>query len=79
MSPVGSHQPGLESLLLLSLQVCFNMGHMLLAKKMLRKALRLLNRVFPYDFMSLFLQTLIEKNRRFRYMDQQAPESSPPG
>ncbi|XP_032173937.1 adenylate cyclase type 10 isoform X4 [Mustela erminea] len=60
-------------------QVCFNMGQMVLAKKMLRKALRLLNRVFPYNLISLFLHTHVEKNRHFYYADQQAQESSPPG
>ncbi|XP_059003013.1 adenylate cyclase type 10 isoform X3 [Mustela lutreola] len=60
-------------------QVCFNMGQMVLAKKMLRKALRLLNRVFPYNLISLFLHTHVEKNRHFYYADQQAQESSRPG
>ncbi|KAM9692794.1 adenylate cyclase type 10 isoform 2-T2 [Dama dama] len=62
-------------------QVCFNMGQMVLAKKMLRKALKLLNRIFPYNLISLFLQTRVEKNRHFHYVNQnqQAQESSPPG
>ncbi|XP_037362443.1 adenylate cyclase type 10 isoform X2 [Talpa occidentalis] len=60
-------------------QVCFNMGHMVLAKEMLRKALKLLNRIFPYSLISLFLQTHVEKNRHYHYMNQQAQESSPPG
>nr|XP_044614274.1 adenylate cyclase type 10 isoform X6 [Equus asinus] len=60
-------------------QVCFNMGQMVLAKKMLRKALKLLNRIFPDNVISLFLQTHVEKNRHFRYVNQQAQESSPPG
>ncbi|XP_070123730.1 adenylate cyclase type 10 isoform X5 [Equus caballus] len=60
-------------------QVCFNMGQMVLAKKMLRKALKLLNRIFPNNVISLFLQTHVEKNRHFRYVNQQAQESSPPG
>ncbi|KAM5203243.1 adenylate cyclase type 10 isoform 2-T2 [Hipposideros larvatus] len=60
-------------------QVYFNMGQMLLAKKMLRKALKLLNHVFPCNFVSLFLQTHIEKNRLSSYMDQRAQASSPPG
>ncbi|KAI4590217.1 hypothetical protein MJG53_001266 [Ovis ammon polii x Ovis aries] len=62
-------------------QVCFNMGQMVLAKKMLRKALKFLNRIFPYNLISLFLQTRVEKNRHFHYVNQnqQAQESSPPG
>ncbi|XP_031291702.1 adenylate cyclase type 10 [Camelus dromedarius] len=62
-------------------QVCFNMGQMVIAKKMLRKALKLLNRIFPYNLISLFLQTHVEKNRHFHYINknQQAQESSPPG
>ncbi|KAM9244797.1 adenylate cyclase type 10 isoform 2-T2 [Dugong dugon] len=60
-------------------QVCFNMGHMVLAKKMLRKALKLLNRVFPYTLFSLFLHTHVEKNRHFHYLNQQTQESPPHG
>uniref|UniRef100_A0A8C8XAY2 Adenylate cyclase type 10 n=1 Tax=Panthera leo TaxID=9689 RepID=A0A8C8XAY2_PANLE len=59
--------------------VCFNMGQMVLAKKMLRKALKLLHRIFPYNLISLFLQTHVEKNRHFYYLSQQAQESAPPG
>lgn len=57
------------------------MGQMVLAKKMLRKALKLLNRIFPYNLISLFLQIHVEKNRHFHYVNQnqQAQESSPPG
>ncbi|XP_012584365.1 PREDICTED: adenylate cyclase type 10 [Condylura cristata] len=60
-------------------QVCFNMGHMVLAKEMLRKALKLLNRIFPYSLISLFLQTHVEKNRHSHYVNHQAQDSSPPG
>ncbi|XP_053461947.1 adenylate cyclase type 10 [Nycticebus coucang] len=60
-------------------QVCFNMGQMVLAKKMLRKALKLLNRIFPYNLISLFLQSHVENNRHFHYLNQQGQESSPPG
>nr|XP_040134303.1 adenylate cyclase type 10 isoform X5 [Ictidomys tridecemlineatus] len=60
-------------------QVCFNMGQMVLARKMLRKALKLFNRVFPYNMISLFLQTHVEKNRHFHYLNQQGSDSSPPG
>ncbi|XP_015441669.1 adenylate cyclase type 10 [Pteropus alecto] len=59
-------------------QVCFNMGQMVLAKKTLRKALKLLNRDFPCNLISLFLQTHVEKKRHFHYMNQQAQESSSP-
>ncbi|XP_048212901.1 adenylate cyclase type 10 isoform X1 [Perognathus longimembris pacificus] len=59
-------------------QVCFNMGHMVLAKKMLRRALKLLNRTFPYNFISLFLQSHVEKNRHFYFLNQQGQEGPPP-
>lgn len=57
------------------------MGQMMLAKKMLRKALRLLNRIFPYSFVSMFFYTHVEKNRHLYYMNLQAHESAgpPPG
>ncbi|XP_017723080.1 PREDICTED: adenylate cyclase type 10 isoform X4 [Rhinopithecus bieti] len=60
-------------------EVCFKMGQIALAKKMLRKALKLLNRIFPYNLISLFLHIHIEKNRHFHYVNQQAQESPPPG
>ncbi|KAI5127386.1 Adenylate Cyclase Type 10 [Manis pentadactyla] len=60
-------------------QVCFTEGQMVLAKKMLRKALRLLNRVFPCNLISLFLQTHVEKNRHFHYMSQPVHKSLLPG
>ncbi|XP_016004066.1 adenylate cyclase type 10 isoform X2 [Rousettus aegyptiacus] len=60
-------------------QVCFNMGQMVLAKKTLRKALKLLNRVFPSNLVSLCLQTHVEKKRHFRYMNQEAQEGPSPG
>ncbi|XP_054977953.1 adenylate cyclase type 10 [Sorex araneus] len=59
-------------------QVCSHVGQLDLAKKMLRKALRLLNRPFPYNLISLFLQLHMEENRHFHYMTQQAQESPPP-
>ncbi|XP_004589196.2 adenylate cyclase type 10 isoform X4 [Ochotona princeps] len=59
-------------------QVCFNMGKMELAKQMLRKALKLLNCNFPYNLISVFLQTHAEKNRHSHYVTQQAPKNSPP-
>lgn len=52
---------------------------MVLAEKMLRKALRLLSRIFPCNLISLFLQTHVEKNRHFRYMSQPAHKSLLPG
>ncbi|XP_038526447.1 adenylate cyclase type 10 isoform X2 [Canis lupus familiaris] len=59
-------------------QVCFNMGQMVLAKKMLRKALKLLNRTLPHNLISLFVQSHLEKSRHFYYVNQQAQENSPP-
>ncbi|XP_012513197.1 PREDICTED: adenylate cyclase type 10 [Propithecus coquereli] len=60
-------------------EVCFNMGQMVLAKKMLRKALKLLNRIFPHSLISVFLHTHVEKNRHSHYLSQQAQENAPPG
>ncbi|XP_008060916.2 adenylate cyclase type 10-like, partial [Carlito syrichta] len=60
-------------------QVCFNMGQMTLAKKMLRKALKRLNRIFPNNIISLVFHIHVEKNRRFHYINQQAQGNSPPG
>ncbi|KAM6217259.1 adenylate cyclase type 10 [Rhynchocyon petersi] len=60
-------------------QVCFNIGHTVLAKKMLRKALKFLNRVFPVTLLSLFLHTHVEKNRHTRYLNQQIQEEPPLG
>ncbi|XP_016057847.1 PREDICTED: adenylate cyclase type 10 [Miniopterus natalensis] len=60
-------------------QVCFNMGQMVLAKKMLKKALKLLDRIFPDTFISVFFYTHVEKTRHFHYLNQQAQELSPPG
>ncbi|XP_040594562.1 adenylate cyclase type 10 [Mesocricetus auratus] len=60
-------------------QVCFNMGQMVLAKKMLRKALKLLNQAFPSNFISLLFQTHVEKNRLFHLMNQHPQEDSLPG
>uniref|UniRef100_A0A6I8PF78 Adenylate cyclase type 10 n=1 Tax=Ornithorhynchus anatinus TaxID=9258 RepID=A0A6I8PF78_ORNAN len=60
-------------------QVCFNMGQMVLARKMLRKALKLLDRVFPYNCVSVFLQTHVEKTRHYAYLNQPNEESPPPG
>ncbi|XP_037023402.2 adenylate cyclase type 10 [Artibeus jamaicensis] len=60
-------------------QVCFNMGQMVLAKKMLRKALKLLNRPFPYNMISVLFHTHVEKNKHSHYINQQAKQGSPPG
>ncbi|XP_066117194.1 adenylate cyclase type 10-like isoform X1 [Saccopteryx bilineata] len=60
-------------------QVYYNMGHMVLAKKMLRKALQLLNRDFPDNLISLFICNRVEKNRHIDYMSQEAQETPPPG
>ncbi|XP_051003725.1 adenylate cyclase type 10 [Acomys russatus] len=60
-------------------EVCFNMGQMVLAKKMLRKALKLLNRMFPSNLISLSFQMHVEKNRLFHFMNQRPQESVLPG
>nr|KAF6412629.1 adenylate cyclase 10 [Molossus molossus] len=74
-----SHTFELATFCSLKGQVCFNMGQMMLAKKMLRKALRLLNRIFPYNFVSMIFYTHVEKNRHLYYTGLQAQECSPPG
>ncbi|XP_072504824.1 adenylate cyclase type 10 isoform X3 [Notamacropus eugenii] len=60
-------------------QVSFNVGQMSLAKKMMRKALKLLKRVFPYNRVSVFLQTHVEKNKHDFHMSQQLHDICPPG
>ncbi|KAL1769753.1 adenylate cyclase type 10 isoform X1 [Sigmodon hispidus] len=60
-------------------QVCFNMGQMVLAKKMLRKALKLLNQRFPCNFITLIFQMHVEKNRLSHFMNQNPQEGSLPG
>ncbi|XP_074078020.1 adenylate cyclase type 10 isoform X2 [Macrotis lagotis] len=59
-------------------QVCFNVGQMTLAQKMMRKALKLLKRVFPYSCISVLLQTHVEKNKHAFYKTQQEQNISPP-
>ncbi|XP_016285424.1 adenylate cyclase type 10 isoform X8 [Monodelphis domestica] len=59
-------------------QVSFHVGQMVLAKKMTRKALKLLNRVFPYNCFSVLLQTHIEKNKHANYINQKAQNLPPP-
>ncbi|XP_063669050.1 adenylate cyclase type 10 isoform X5 [Pan troglodytes] len=41
--------------------VCFNMGRITLAKKLARKALRLLKRNFPWTWFGVLFQTFLEK------------------
>ncbi|KAM5237489.1 adenylate cyclase type 10 [Ctenodactylus gundi] len=60
-------------------QVCFNMGQMVLARKKLRKALNLLNCVFPNNLLSLFFHVHVEKNKHSHYLNSQSHESPPPG
>lgn len=43
------------------LQVCFNMGQITLAKKLARRALRLLKRSFPWTWLGVIFQTFLEK------------------
>ncbi|KAL6084861.1 hypothetical protein STEG23_001851, partial [Scotinomys teguina] len=60
-------------------QVCFNMGQMVLAKKMLRKALQLLNRMFPCNLITLIFQMHVEKNKLSHLMALHPQEGSLPG
>ncbi|KAF4013372.1 hypothetical protein G4228_004835 [Cervus hanglu yarkandensis] len=41
--------------------VCFNMGQITLAKKLARRALRLLKRSFPWTWLGVIFQTFLEK------------------
>ncbi|XP_055480586.1 adenylate cyclase type 10 [Psammomys obesus] len=60
-------------------EVCFNMGQMVLAKKMLRKALKLLKRTFPCNLIALTFQMHVEKTRLFHFMNQHTQEGTLPG
>uniref|UniRef100_A0A4X2JZ02 Adenylate cyclase type 10 n=1 Tax=Vombatus ursinus TaxID=29139 RepID=A0A4X2JZ02_VOMUR len=60
-------------------QVSFNVGQMALAKKMMRKALKLLKRVFPYSCISVLLQTHVEKSKHAFHMSQKGQDICPPG
>nr|XP_020830297.1 adenylate cyclase type 10 isoform X2 [Phascolarctos cinereus] len=60
-------------------QVSFNVGQMVLAKKMMRKALKLLKRVFPYNCISVLLQTHVEKSKHAFHISQQGKDICPPG
>ncbi|XP_031792695.1 adenylate cyclase type 10 isoform X3 [Sarcophilus harrisii] len=60
-------------------QVSFNVGQMTLAQKMMRKALKLLKRVFPYTCLAVLLQTNVEKNKHAFHMSQQEEDVTPPG
>ncbi|XP_070634040.1 adenylate cyclase type 10-like isoform X3 [Bos indicus] len=42
-------------------EVCFNMGQITLAKKLARRALRLLKRSFPWTWLGVIFQTFLEK------------------
>uniref|UniRef100_A0A8C2YLG5 Adenylate cyclase type 10 n=1 Tax=Chinchilla lanigera TaxID=34839 RepID=A0A8C2YLG5_CHILA len=55
-------------------QVCFNMGQMGLAKKTLKKALRLLKRAFPHNLLSLVFYDHLEKKKHCHYFNQQVQE-----
>nr|XP_044991917.1 adenylate cyclase type 10 isoform X2 [Jaculus jaculus] len=59
-------------------QVCFNMGQMVLAKTMLKRALKLLNQIFPYNLLSLFLQIHVEKNRHLQLLSHSVHKNLPP-
>ncbi|XP_019064466.1 adenylate cyclase type 10 isoform X5 [Fukomys damarensis] len=73
-----SHTFELATFYTLKGQICFNMGQMVLAKKTLRKALRLLNRVFPHNLLSLFFHDHMERKKHSHYLNQQV-QDSPPG
>ncbi|XP_006147101.1 adenylate cyclase type 10 [Tupaia chinensis] len=60
-------------------QICYNVGQLFLAKKMLRKALKLLNQNFPSNLLTLFLRARVEKNRHSSFANPHPKEGSPPG
>ncbi|XP_021100287.1 adenylate cyclase type 10 isoform X2 [Heterocephalus glaber] len=60
-------------------RICFNMGQMVLAKKTLKKALKLLNCVFPHNLFSLFFHDHMEKKKHSHYLNQQVQDSPQPG
>lgn len=55
------------------------MGQMVLAKKMLKKALKFLNRMFPSNVITLIFQMHVEKNRLSHLMALHPQEGSLPG
>ncbi|XP_073214201.1 adenylate cyclase type 10 [Lepidochelys kempii] len=54
-----------------SLQVCYNMGQMNLAKKFIRKALILLKRRFPFTLIGVFFKTLVEVSKHASHQKKQ--------
>ncbi|ELW67239.1 Adenylate cyclase type 10 [Tupaia chinensis] len=60
-------------------KICYNVGQLFLAKKMLRKALKLLNQNFPSNLLTLFLRARVEKNRHSSFANPHPKEGSPPG
>uniref|UniRef100_A0A8C8R8M7 Adenylate cyclase 10 n=1 Tax=Pelusios castaneus TaxID=367368 RepID=A0A8C8R8M7_9SAUR len=52
-------------------EVCFNMGQMSLAKKLIKKALSLLNRSFPFTLIGVFFKNLVEVSKHASHQKKQ--------
>ncbi|XP_067388626.1 adenylate cyclase type 10 [Emydura macquarii macquarii] len=52
-------------------EVCYNMGQMNLAKKLIKKALILLNRRFPFTLIGVFFKTLVEVSKHASHQKKQ--------
>uniref|UniRef100_A0A8C8R8H4 Adenylate cyclase 10 n=1 Tax=Pelusios castaneus TaxID=367368 RepID=A0A8C8R8H4_9SAUR len=60
-------------------EVCFNMGQMSLAKKLIKKALSLLNRSFPFTLIGVFFKNLVEVSKHGGVQSPSNCLSNPPG
>ncbi|XP_039394395.1 adenylate cyclase type 10-like isoform X2 [Mauremys reevesii] len=52
-------------------EVCFNMGQITLAKKLIKRALCLLHKGFPRTWLGAFFQSLLEESKHSAYHTQQ--------
>ncbi|XP_032624747.1 adenylate cyclase type 10-like [Chelonoidis abingdonii] len=52
-------------------EVCFNMGQIALAKKLIKRALCLLHKGFPRTWLGAFFQSLLEESKHSAYHTQQ--------
>uniref|UniRef100_A0A8C3RQ88 Guanylate cyclase domain-containing protein n=1 Tax=Chelydra serpentina TaxID=8475 RepID=A0A8C3RQ88_CHESE len=58
-------------------EVCFNMGQIVLAKKLIKRALCFLRKGFPHTWLGAFFQSLLEESKHSAYRTQQRQPSSP--
>uniref|UniRef100_A0A8C3RNN5 Guanylate cyclase domain-containing protein n=1 Tax=Chelydra serpentina TaxID=8475 RepID=A0A8C3RNN5_CHESE len=52
-------------------EVCFNMGQIVLAKKLIKRALCFLRKGFPHTWLGAFFQSLLEESKHSAYRTQQ--------